>query len=36
MFNRENLYALILGLALLLIFACATMGAQATFIYQGF
>lgn len=35
-FTRENLWAVILAAALLLIFTCATIGVQARFVYTGF
>jgi hypothetical protein len=35
-FSRENLWALVLAVMLLLIFTCATMGVQPEFVYRGF
>ncbi len=35
-FNRENFWALLLAVALLLIFTCATIGVQPEFVYTGF
>ncbi|NDJ33129.1 MAG: hypothetical protein GYB64_00540 [Chloroflexi bacterium] len=34
--TRQNLWALILAVMIILIFACATAGVQPEFIYQGF
>jgi hypothetical protein len=35
-FTRENLWALLLAMALVLIFTCATIGVQPRFVYTGF
>lgn len=35
-FSRENLYAVLMALALIAIFTCATVGTQARFVYTGF
>ena len=35
-FNRENLWAIILAAMILLIFTCATIGVQPRFVYTGF
>jgi hypothetical protein len=34
--TKENLWALVLGVLLLVTFACATMGVQPEFVYTGF
>jgi hypothetical protein len=35
-FTRENLWAVILAVMILLIFTCGTIGVQPRFIYTGF
>jgi hypothetical protein len=34
--TKENLWALVLGVLLLVTFTCATMGVQPEFVYTGF
>jgi hypothetical protein len=34
--TRENLWAVVLGLLILLTFTCATTGVQPEFVYTGF
>ncbi len=34
--TRENLWAVLLAIAIILIFTCATIGVQPRFVYTGF
>ncbi len=35
-FTRENLWAVVIAVMLILIFTCGTIGVQPRFIYTGF